>query len=70
MKERYKSIGPVTKYNPHKYTSQVDQTVEKLAEVVTEAPVPNTDLRGSLASTMSIDLTEEPTQTTRTITRI
>jgi hypothetical protein len=72
MKERYKSAGSVTKYNPDKR-----RPMEKIPEIVqVDPPVvqisnqPNTDLRGSLASSVSFDLTQEAPKQTRTLRRI
>jgi len=72
MRERYKSAGSITKYNPQKR-----RPMEKVPEVIpTEAPevpqpqAPNTDLRGSLANSVSFDLTQEVPKPTRTLRRI
>lgn len=72
MRDRYKSAGSLTKYNPQKR-----RPMEKIPEIVpVEAPkvaqpsVPNTDLRGSLANSVSFDLTQEVPKPTRTLRRI
>lgn len=73
MRERYKSAGSLTKYNPQKR-----RPMEKIPEVVqvdtTPVPntpaTPNTDLRGSLANSVSFDLTQEGPKPNRTLRRI
>lgn len=75
MKEHYRNIEPVVKYNPNKRKQITEPTpvVEEVAvpEVVETPLVDDNTLRGSLASTVAIDLiqdTEQPIK--RTITRI
>ena len=84
MKDHYsRQTQPVVKYNPNKKKQNV-QTIEESAPVVTAPnPVPvitdkapfaatnNTDLRGSLANEVMVDLVEPaPTPGTKTIKRI
>jgi hypothetical protein len=76
MKEHYRNIEPVVKYNPNKrkHITEPTPVVEEVvtaASVVDTTPVDDNTLRGSLASTVAIDLIQDPEQTTkRTITRI
>lgn len=83
MKEHYnRNIETVVKYNPNK-RRQSDQEVSALVPdqadvaqttvpVTNSVPAPENDstLRGSLASSVSIDLVQDPAQPKRTITRI
>lgn len=76
MKEHYRNIEPVVKYNPNKRRPVADDaTAIQQAPVVEQAteaaPIDENLLRGSLASTVAIDLVQDPEQPTkRTITRI
>lgn len=78
MKEHYRNIEPVVKYNPNKRRQALDEPAvpvipEPVAEpeVVTPPPIDDNTLRGSLASSVAIDLVQDPSQPNkRTITRI
>ena len=82
MKDHYsRQIDPVVKYNPNKrkqaqeaIQQEIQQQVETQAEpenIPQPLPTPtNTDLRGSLANSVNIDLVEPPPSSTRTIRRI
>ena len=75
MKER-RNINPVVRYNGHR--GAVQETVEQAAEVQSQPVAPqatpeqpsNTNLRGSLASAVGVDLTNAAEPTKKTITRI
>ena len=80
MKDHYSSIQPVVTYNPNGRGNRpfADGTLPeavttepaKIEEVQPDLP-PEPVLRGSLANSVSIDLTNEaPAKVTRTITRI
>ena len=86
MKDHYsRQIEPVVKYNPNKRKQAAEalqQEIQEQAVAPTPAPLPaaglhqqlsaatSTDLRGSLASEVSVDLTEPAPASTRTIRRI
>lgn len=73
MRERYKSAGSVTKYNPDKRRpmEKIPEIVQvETQEVTPQSSAPNTDLRGSLANSVSFDLTQEVPKPTRTLRRI
>jgi hypothetical protein len=72
MKERYKSAGSVTKYNPNKRRpmEEIPQIIQVEPPVTPTPNQQNTDLRGSLASSVSFDLTQEAPKQTRTLRRI
>jgi hypothetical protein len=86
MKDHYsRQIEPVVKYNPNKRKQAAEALQQEIQEQVTAptpAPLPaaglhqqlsaatSTDLRGSLASEVSVDLTEPAPASTRTIRRI
>ncbi len=75
MKEHYRNIEPVVKYNPNKRrpsdTVIEPPVVEPVAAPEPEPLVDDNTLRGSLASSVAIDLVQDPKQTIkRTITRI
>ena len=74
MKDHYRNIQPVVQYNPNGRNGPPVDTKEPVKiEVDTEIPAepPEPVLRGSLANSVSIDLTNEaPAKVTRTITRI
>lgn len=84
MKEHYsRNIEPVVKYNPNK-RRQSDEEINATqnmmslsgenpapATQIVSAPEGDSTLRGSLASSVSIDLVQDPAQPNkRTITRI
>lgn len=72
MKEHYnRNIGPVVSYNPVRKKA-VDEAPPVVTAPVVEQPAEtDSTLRGSLASSVSIDLVQDPSQPTkRTITRI
>jgi hypothetical protein len=84
MKEHYnRNIEPVVRYNPNKRRPSADESIGSTVEsnpnavintpqtIMTPAPENDSTLRGSLASSVSIDLVQDPEQPTkRTITRI
>lgn len=86
MKDHYsRQIEPVVKYNPNKRKQAQEAIQQEIAQQVAapvSAPLPpagphqqlsattNSDLRGSLASEVSVDLVEPPPTSTRTIRRI
>lgn len=62
MKEHYRNTNPVVKYNPNRRRGQQEPTVpdlENMPKLETKVEEPKT-LRGSLASSTSIDLIETP----------
>lgn len=82
MKDHYsRQIDPVVKYNPNKRKQALEAMQQEIQEQVA-APLPSvgihqqlstpvsTDLRGSLASEVSVDLVEPTPASTRTIRRI
>jgi len=84
MKDHYsRQIEPVVKYNPNKRKQAAEALQQEIQEQATApAPLPaaglhqqlsattSTDLRGSLANEVSVDLTEPAPASTRTIRRI
>jgi hypothetical protein len=78
MKDHYsRQIDPVVKYNPNKRKQAQEaiqqETQQQVAPENIPQPLPvqsNTDLRGSLANSVNIDLVEPPSSSTRTIRRI
>lgn len=84
MKDHYsRQIEPVVKYNPNKRRQAQEALQQEISQqVAAPAPLPppgvhqqlssttNSDLRGSLASEVSVDLVEPPPTSTRTIRRI
>ena len=86
MKDHYsRQIQPVVKYNPNKRKQAQEAMQEEIQQQVaaaTPAALPtvgahqqlstptSSDLRGSLASEISVDLTEPTPSSTRTIRRI
>ena len=86
MKDHYsRQIEPVVKYNPNKRKQAqeaMQQEISQQVTVVTPVSLPtvgahqqlsapaNSDLRGSLASEVSVDLVEPTPSSTRTIRRI
>lgn len=73
MKER-RNLSPVVRYNGHQGTAPAaaQETVAETAPVVVSAPPVEapTNLRGSLASTVGVDLTNAAEAPKKTITRI
>jgi hypothetical protein len=73
MKER-RNLSPVVRYNGHQGVAAPLQVTETPTVAPTEvkAPVPeaSTNLRGSLASTVGVDLTNSVEVPKKTITRI
>ena len=85
MKDHYsRQIDPVVKYNPNKRKQALEAMQQEIQEQVAApaAPLPSvgvhqqlsattsTDLRGSLANEVSVDLVEPTPTSTRTIRRI
>ena len=83
MKDHYsRQIEPVVKYNPNKRKQAQEAMQQEIQEQVAPVELPtvgihqqlsttsNTDLRGSLASEVSVDLVEPTPSSTRTIRRI
>jgi hypothetical protein len=78
MKDHYsRQIDPVVKYNPNKRKQAQEAVQQEIQQQVAPENIPqplpvqpNTDLRGSLANSVNIDLVEPPPSSTRTIRRI
>ena len=78
MKDHYsRQIDPVVKYNPNKRKQAQEAIQQEIQQQVAPENIPqplpvqpNTDLRGSLANSVNIDLVEPPPSSTRTIRRI
>ena len=78
MKDHYsRQIDPVVKYNPNKRKQAQEAIQQEIQQQVAPEnipqplPIPTTsDLRGSLANSVNIDLVEPAPSSTRTIRRI
>lgn len=78
MKDHYsRQIDPVVKYNPNKRKQAQEAIQQEIRQQVAPENIPqplptptNTDLRGSLANSVNIDLVEPPPSSIRTIRRI
>ena len=78
MKDHYsRQIDPVVKYNPNKRKQAQEAVQQEIQQQVAPENIPqplpvqpNTDLRGSLANSVNIDLVEPPPSSIRTIRRI
>ena len=78
MKDHYsRQIDPVVKYNPNKRKQAQEAIQQEIQQQVAPENIPqplptptNTDLRGSLANSVNIDLVEPLPSSTRTIRRI
>lgn len=86
MKDHYnRQIEPVVRYNPNKKKEMADflrrQQEQEQPTVEPQAPLPpaehspfasppTTELRGSLANSVNIDLTEPPPESAKTVRRI
>jgi hypothetical protein len=78
MKDHYsRQIDPVVKYNPNKRKQAQEAIQQEIQQQAAPENIPqplptptNTDLRGSLANSVNIDLVEPTPSSTRTIRRI
>ena len=78
MKDHYsRQIDPVVKYNPNKRKQAQEAVQQEIQQQVAPENIPqplptptNTDILGSLANSVNIDLVEPPPSSTRTIRRI